>query len=185
MDIREEELYGDIVQWLDRYLRENIPDKDFVIVVDSHNEYLCDSISKVINFHIQENIRGKYRGALPNDYISWYIKVDIYGLVGISGKLKIILVEIKSSEVTLEHVAQLIGYTRIVKPELAILISPKGVSQSLYRLLVQYKRLDILEYVDRANRKRKINIVKWNINKKDIEYISHLPTQLHIDIKML
>jgi len=180
MKIREEELYGDIVQWLDKYLRENIPGSDFIKVVDSHSEYLCDSIYKIM-----KDVSQRYKEALPKDYISWMIKVDIYGLIGIKDKLKIILVEVKSSEVTLEHIAQLIGYAKIVKPDLAVMITPEGVSGPLFSLLVGYGRLDLLEYVDRGNRPGKIHIVKWNINKKDIEHMWFLPTRLDLDIKSI
>jgi len=170
MTIREEQLYSDIVLWLERYLKENAADAEFIKVVDSHNRFLCNSIKSIFN-HIPKELRRKYGRFLPSDYVSWYIKVDIFGIVGIYNALRTIIVEVKSGEITIDHVAQLIGYVKVVKPELAILISPMGISKYLERLLVQHKRLDLLEYEDRIGKKRKIHIVKWNVNKRDIEYI--------------
>ena len=87
----------------------------------------------------------------------------------------------------MDHLAQLIGYVMVVKPEIAFLISSSGLSKQLNMLLINYKRLDLLKYKDRNNRDRKIIIGHWDVERKDLLPVvqSELPWLNEISILIL
>lgn len=155
----EIEMYPDIVKWLQSRLDQNIGKHASKIqVLDTHN-------SDLSNFIIQLN----YQKFFP-EFTTFQIRQDITGFIEYKDKVELVFVECKNTPLTLINLSQLIGYSCIALPIHALLISPQGMGTSLYRLLKTYKRLDALEF--RPN--RKIQIVKWDINKQDADYTNSI-----------
>lgn len=174
--IKEKDLYPQISEWLSNTLKEHFKNADYIEVFDSHNDYLSNILSRFLQK------MSRYRRLVPNDFIAWQIKVDIFGMVIVNDYFKMIVVEVKSHQLKLEDLAQLIGYVKVIKPEVALLISPMGLSKDLTDLLLAHKRFDILEYDDRHGKKRKIHILKWIIDKNDIDYGMIIPKDPLSDI---
>ena len=173
MVVPEKELYDGIALWLQNYIENNIRGVGEVRIKDTHGEYLSDVIAKMLREFRSDELE-RIKKFIPDDYVAWYIKVDIFGMAEIEGVLKFIVVEVKSNTLTLDHLAQLIGYVKVVKPELAILISPRGVSDNLTKLF-EHGRLDLLDYTDKCGKSKRIHILKWNIPRRDIDYTARIP----------
>jgi hypothetical protein len=64
----------------------------------------------------------------------------------------------------------MIGYCRVVQPEHAFLISPKGISGSLYSLINTYERKDVLNYLQHESEiQRSIVIAGWGPQSKSLD----------------
>lgn len=174
--IREEDLYPDIACWLETRLRESVRnvDIDFVKAFDSHNRYLSDIMFEVFNKQLSEDLVQRYRKLLPEDYMSWTIKVDVFGVALFDSKLCLAIVEVKTHNLSIDDLSQIIGYTKIVKPEISILLSLGTLSESLSNLFIKYNRYDVLGYNDRRGGTRKIHILRWDLSKKDVNYLSYI-----------
>jgi len=97
--------------------------------------------------------------------------IDLVGMVEQKGKCSLTFVEVKYGQLNLRDVSQLLGYSKIVKPEFAFLISPKGLSRPLSQLLKYFNRLDILEYKPNYY----IRIARWDSSRKAILMNSVIP----------
>lgn len=122
---------------------------------------------------------------LPPDWPSWDIYVDIVGFVLDNRVTKLVFVECKNIPITLSHLSQLIGYSRVALPEHAIIVSPYGLSPSLKSLLVTFRRTDVLQYEqERGKFPKSIVIARWDaqgqcldassIISSDINYLGRL-----------
>ena len=75
--------------------------------------------------------------------------------------------ECKNTNLTLAHLSQILGYSRVTRPLYSFLISPTGPSQALKSLLLDYQRRDILEYHwPKGKRPRKIIVAQWDMPTK-------------------
>jgi len=92
------------------------------------------------------------------DYSTYKIKVDLLGLVERNGQYELIFIEVKDGDLNFSHLAQLLVYSKLVRPAQAILISPQGLSTHLNDIVNKYHRLDMLEYIPN----RKIQLSKWD-----------------------
>jgi hypothetical protein len=72
--------------------------------------------------------------------------------------LHLAIVEVKTHAINLRDLSQVTGYAKVVLPDFAFIISPKGWSESLHRLIRDFGRVDVLEYAP----KRKVIVAKWN-----------------------
>lgn len=71
---------------------------------------------------------------------------------------------VKNTKLTLAHLSQLLGYSRIARPLYSFLISPVGFSRSLVSLLQEYHRHDVLEYHSEAGKlPRQLIIAEWEM----------------------
>jgi hypothetical protein len=86
-----------------------------------------------------------------------------------------VFIEVKNSTLNLKDLSQLIGYSKIVKPIGAFLISPNGLGKHLNQLLIDFKRLDILEY----QQNHLIRIGKWDIERNSILAADFIPSITH------
>jgi hypothetical protein len=87
------------------------------------------------------------------------IRVDVVGSASDPrGRPLLFLVEVKHTPANLSALAQLLGYCRIVQPEAAWLLSPKGWSISLAKLVRDFGRADLLEFAPG----KKITVSKWD-----------------------
>jgi len=159
MYLSEIEMYPDIINWLRNRLNGEFGKKAHRIqVLDTHD-------SDLKNFIIQLN----YQKFFP-EFTTYQIRQDITGFIEFSDRVDLVFVECKNSYLSLIHLSQLIGYSSIALPIYSILLSPQGLGSTLKKLLFTYNRKDVLEFKP----KRKIQVVKWDFNKKDIDYMNSL-----------
>ncbi len=155
---REQDMYAAVVSWLEASLQRHYP-KATIRVFDTSQEQLTRVIQR-------ENVAQ----GLPADWVSWDIQVDITGFIITSDQTRIAFIECKNKPLTLDHLSQLLGYSRVAHPEHALLIAPQGIGTSLRSLLVTYSRRDILSYVQqRGQLERSLVIARWDEQRNDLE----------------
>jgi len=138
----EQMLYAPISIWLEKYL-QNINFKN-VKVHDTSSKYLN-------NFIMQNNLYNDF--SFCEEY---KIKPDIVGFL--HNDKKLVFVEVKIGELTLKDIGQLLGYSLVADPEIAILVSPKKPSINLIKILMS--KPSILNYAPN----KKIMIGTWTQN---------------------
>lgn len=155
MYLREIDMYPDIISWLEADLngRFGMTAKK-IQVLDTHD-------SDLRNFIMSLN----YQAFFP-EFTTYQIRQDITGFIEYTDRVELVFIECKNEPLKLIHLSQLIGYSCIALPVYSVLLSPQGIGTNLSRLLKSYKRTDVLEFRPR----RKIQVVKWDYSKKDIDY---------------
>ena len=117
-----------------------------VEVYDVHKIYLSDFFTK-----------AKFKKDFP-DYSTYKIKVDLLGLVEKDNRYKLIFIEVKDGRLNFAHLAQLLVYSKLVRPVQSILISNQGISTHLNDIINKYQRIDMLEYIPGHT----IQLAKWD-----------------------
>ena len=150
----EKDMYPDICQWLDSFLNERYK--------KAHIE-----VYELSQIPISRFLRTYNHGNFPAEWVTWNIKVDIVGFVHHSNNLTdLIFVECKNTNLTLSHLSQLIGYSRIAQPISSFLISSTGFSPTLISLLQEYHRRDVLEYHwEQGKLPRQVVVAQWDRTK--------------------
>ena len=158
----ERDMYPDVRQWLEDFLKGRFRQAE----VDVH---------ALPHTPISRFVRTYNRGSFPGEWVTWNIKVDVVGFIHHPNRpTDLVFVECKNSKLTLAHLSQLLGYSRIARPLYSFLISPVGFSRSLVSLLQEYQRRDVLEYHwETGKLPRKIIIAEWematsNLNRHTI-----------------
>lgn len=152
----EHEMYPDIIKWLKNDLTQKFEKKAKQIhAIDTHD-------SDLSNFIIQMN----YQKYFP-EFTTYKIRQDITGFIEYNDRVDLVFVECKNTALSLIHLSQLIGYSAIALPIYSILLSPKGMGTTLTKLLQTYQRQDVLEF--KPN--RKIQVIKWDFLKQDIDFM--------------
>lgn len=155
----EIEMYPEIVEWLLQSLKQKFgKSADKITVLDTHD-------SDLSNFIMQLG----YQKFFP-EFSTYKIRQDITGFIEYDNKVELVFVECKNTSLSLIHLSQLIGYSCIALPIYSILLSPQGMGQTLNKLLKDYNRLDILEF----RPKRMIQVVKWDKDKQDVDYMNSI-----------
>ncbi len=145
------ELYPGVCQWLEIFLKDRFRQAE----IDVHT---------LPHIQISHFLRTYNKGNFPTEWVTWHIKVDVVGFVHHSNKpTTMAFVECKNTTLTLAHLSQLLGYSRIAQPFYSFLISPVGFSPTLVSLLQEYQRRDVLEYQWEAGRiPRKVVVAQWD-----------------------
>lgn len=152
----EIEMYPDIILWLSKRLQEDYGKRaKKITVLDTHDSDLSNFIMKL-----------NYQMFFP-EFTTFKIRQDITGFIEYEDKVELVFVECKNAKLTLINLSQLIGYSCIALPIFSILIAPQGMGTTLNKLLTTFNRKDVLEY----RPKRKIEVLKWDKNKQDIDYM--------------
>lgn len=138
-------LYEPMQKWFGSYLQNKNPDAE-VIVHDVHKIYLSDFFTKT-----------DFRQDFP-DYSTYRIKIDLLGVIKRRKQYELVFIEVKDRALNFSHLAQLLVYSKLVRPARAILISPQGLSMHLNDIVNKYHRIDMLEYMPI----RKIQLAKWD-----------------------
>ena len=141
-------LYEPMTQWFLEYLQNKNPTSN-VEVFDVHNVYLSDFFAK-----------AKFRQDF-NDYPTYKIKVDLLGVIEKDQSYKLVFIEVKDCALNFSNLAQLLVYSKLVRPTQAILISPQGLSTHLNDIIKKYNRLDMLEYIPG----KKIELTQWDSHR--------------------
>jgi hypothetical protein len=152
-------MYPDIILWLEKQLKGKYGKKaKKITVLDTHDSDLLNFIIKL-----------KYQKFFP-EFTTYKIRQDITGFIEYEDKVDLVFVECKNGKLSLINLSQLIGYSCIALPVISILIAPQGMGTTLSKLLTSFNRTDILEF--RPN--RKIQVLKWDYNKKDIDRMNSI-----------
>lgn len=153
----EADMYPDVCYWLEDFLKQRFRRADIDVHVLAHTP-----ISRFLSTY--------NRGSFPGDWVTWNIKVDVVGFVHHANReTETVFVECKNTKLTLAHLSQLLGYSRIAHPLYAFLISPAGFSQSLAALLQTYRRYDVLAYYwESGKMARQMIVAEWDRRTGDL-----------------
>jgi hypothetical protein len=156
---KESDMYPDVCQWHEQFLRSLFPNAN----IEVHD--LSDT-------YLSQFLRTRNIGNLPSERVTWDIKVDIVGFIQHPNQMtSLSFVECKNVRLTLTHLSQLLGYSRIATPVLSLLVSPLGLSSTLASLLQVYQRLDVLEYYwERGRMSRRIMVAQWDITACNLNW---------------
>ena len=148
----ESDMYPDVRQWLEDFLKNRFRQADVNVYILPHTP-----ISRFLSTY--------NCGSFPEEWRTWNIKVDVVGFVHHSNKpTDLVFVECKNTKLTLLHLSQLLGYSRIARPLYSFLISPVGFSPTLVSLLQEYHRRDVLEYHwEPGKMPREVIIAEWEM----------------------
>ena len=148
----EMDMYPDVRQWLEDFLKDRFQQAD----VDVYDLSMIP-ISRFLSTY--------NRGSFPGEWVTWNIKVDVVGFVHQPNQpTALVFVECKNTKLTIAHLSQLLGYSRIAQPLYAFLISPVGFSSALVSLLQEYQRRDVLEYHwESGKMPRQIIVAEWDV----------------------
>ena len=141
----EAALYEPMRVWFLKYLQNKNQESD-VEVFDVHKIYLSDFFAKM-----------KFKKDFP-DYPIYNIKIDLLGVVKKGNNYQIVFIEVKDNMLNFSHLAQLLVYSKLVRPTQSILISPQGLSKHLNDIIKKYHRLDMLEYLPNS----KVQLARWD-----------------------
>ena len=154
-------MYPHIQKWLEKLLKSKIKDAETIKVYNSSRLNLTKLLTN----------RG-FQQYFSSEYLTYDIKVDITGIIIRKGKGNLVFVECKLHKITLKDFSQLLGYSVIARPLYSIILSPEGISDSLYSLIKSFGRFDILRYYEN----REIALAKWDEYKRDIDYTTMIPS---------
>jgi len=156
--LNEKEMYPVVCEWLEKYLKSKHPRAE-VRVFDTSQRSLARVISDT---GLSKN--------LPPEWQSWDIYVDVVGFVITSKSTSLALVECKLNSITLSHLSQTIGYSRVALPLYSFVVSPRGASAAIVSLLKTHRRIDVLEYQwFKDGTSRAIVVAKWDESAKTID----------------
>ncbi len=154
----EEELYEPMRIWLEQYLTDKYKGHE-IIVVDTHSERLDRALAKY-------DIVNEMANGVD-------IQIDVLGIARKKDKVKIFFIEAKKTKLTLRDLGQLWAYCKLVDPEEAFLLTSADLG-SLRKLLVSFKREDLLDFGD-GKKIKKMRVGRWDITKNAPELSSLIP----------
>lgn len=152
-------MYPDVRSWFRKTLQSKF--KNARICVE-------DTSKKVLSKWLLEKGFHNY---FP-DYQTYEVEVDVTGVIVKSDKeAHLGFVECKLGKINLRDFSQLLGYSKVALPLYSIILSPKGVSNSLNLLFNVARRNDILYY----SADRHIFITRWDGQKREIDFSTIIP----------
>lgn len=158
-------MYAEVARWLEDFLHTRNP-KAAVEAFPTPNERLYRVLA-----------RKGVQPYLTPEWQSWDVQVDVVGLVRERDTVEIALVECKITPITIAHLSQAIGYSRIVRPRWSFLISPRGLRPNLNRLLTAFNRQDILIYAEQPHQSpRSLILARWDAETQRIDWAGRIPT---------
>ena len=153
----EKDMYPDVCQWLEVFLKDRFQQAQVEVHALPHTP-------------ISRFLRTYNRGSFPGEWVTWNIKVDVVGFVHHPNlPTDLAFVECKNTKLTLAHLSQLLGYSRIARPLYSFLISSIGFSASLVSLLQHYQRRDVLEYHwEPGKMPRQVIVAQWEMTTRTL-----------------
>ncbi len=153
MAIAERDLYPSVIKWLNRFLKDRLPQGN-VQTFDTSNV----SLNRFIE---QRNLQTFFTSDI---WQTFDIHVDITSFISNTRGAGLVFVECKTNPVTLRDVSQLLGYSRVALPLVSLLISPGGISNAVLALILKYDRTDILQYRwPKSRTPQSIIVAGWNL----------------------
>lgn len=158
-------MYPAVEQWLHAYLQARYP---------RHSIRTAICSAQRLNALIRRSGIGNL---LPDEWLSWDVQVDVVGFACGNQDIAIALIECKNKPISLAHLSQIIGYCRVVKPQIGMIVSPKGISDSLKQLLITFGRSDVLIYEEHQGRTpKRVILARWNPHMNSPEAGSVIPS---------
>jgi hypothetical protein len=154
----EEELYPHVVKWLRQFLADRHR-RSKIKVFDTSRRRLS-------RFLFEKGLDQFLPGS-----DAWDVQVDITGFIQSRKAMKLAFVECKLKRPSLKDLSQLLGYSIVAEPAYSFLLSPRPASDSLFRLLEIYEKLDLLEYGEN----KRIRILRWDIRRGEVDSTCVLP----------
>jgi len=151
----ERDLYIPIANWLSSYLKDRYAGRIKAIhAEDTHSTKLCKFIE----------VKGL--SEFFPEHKCYDVQVDVTGVVLTKDKkTHLAIVEVKTGTISISSFSQILGYSKIVRPDYAFIISPKGWSISLQKLVAGFARKDILCYfLDRY-----LVVAQWDMKAKTVK----------------
>lgn len=159
-------MYPDVANWLQELLIGRFHGAT-IEVRDTHTSPLNEYI---IRHGLQKYCEG-------DQWQTYDIQVDLTAFIKSDKRKGLVFVECKIVNITLIHVSQLLGYSRVALPLSSYLISSKGIGGGIQSLITRYDRSDILEYQwVKGQSPKRIIIAKWDKNLRNIDSNSVLPS---------
>jgi hypothetical protein len=147
----EKDMYPAVCQWLSVFLRGRHRGAEIRVF---------DASRKSLARLIQET--GLFKN-LPAEWQSWDIYVDVVGFALTAKTTVLAFAECKNEAVTLSHLSQLLGYSRVALPHYSVIIAPQGASDTLRSLLVTFGRTDVLVYhTEKGKLPRSVAVARWD-----------------------
>jgi hypothetical protein len=166
LNSNESLLYTPICHWLEKLLRNRY--KRFkIIVANTSNIRLNSWLQK-------ENLLSFFPDGLCYDF-----KIDITGIILQPKRAGLYFIECKASYITIKDLCQILGYSIIASPVKALIISPKGPSTILEKLITVHGRIDILNYPLPDHKNSLIRICKWDNARNTLDYNFTIPLGCH------
>lgn len=145
----EKEMYPAVCQWLNVFLKGR--HRGAAINV-------FDASRKSLARLIQET--GFFKN-LPAEWQSWDIYVDVVGFARTSQATALAFTECKNEAITLAHLSQLLGYSRVALPHYSVLLAPQGASDALR--LLHLGRTDVLVYHSQEGKlPHSVAVARWD-----------------------
>jgi hypothetical protein len=161
----ESAMYPEVARWLENFLRSRHPNSKVEAFL-TPNERLFRVITRM-------NVE-RY---LPPEWQTWDVQSDVVGFVQHENSIDIALIECKIAQISISHLSQAIGYSRIVRPRWSFLISPQGINPNLLRLLNTFNRQDVLVYAEAEHRTpRSLILARWDAASQQIDWSSVVPS---------
>ena len=157
---KEFELYEPMRAWLQQYL-ENKYKGAKVTTIDSH--------ARTLDTYLEQfGIIDRYPQSVGLD-----IQIDVLGIIINKGKPNIAIIEAKKTQLNLHDLGQLWAYCKLCEPIEAFLLSSAGLG-SLNKVLNNLNRQDLLDFGSGKTIK-KMQVGKWDVNAKSIDYKTLIP----------
>ncbi len=136
--MQERELYRRVCDWLAGFLRHKCR---------SAAVYVEDTSSS----SVAELLRRHQLTTYVPYWVTLEVPADVTGAAVLTGRqhrtlLRLATVEVKLNAINLRDLSQAIGYAKVLQPRYAFIVSPKGWTENLQRLVRDYRRSDVLEY---------------------------------------
>jgi hypothetical protein len=162
-------MYPDVIDWL----RTKLIDRYWGSQVD-----VRDTHSVVLNQYIVRNgLQGFFDS---NIWQTYEIQVDVTAFVRHRGRGSLVFVECKNTDITLQNLSQLLGYSRVALPIHSYLLSSTGIGSAVRTLILTYDRTDVLEYHwQRGQHPRSLVLGEFDRISKQMEMSSVLPRGLN------
>ncbi len=154
--MRKSDLRPSIAEWLHQYLSQRYRQAEIIVEETPRRSIasflvansLISYFPEVLNHRIMVDVCG---AAMP--------KNDRHEAAYLA------IASIKVKTISLPELCTFLGCAAIVRPSYAFIVSPKGWSDSVQRLVHNFRRMDILEY----GKGKQIVVAKWNIARASIQ----------------
>ena len=161
----ESDMYPDVLHWLERFLADRLPSCS-VEVRDTHASPLNQIVAR----------EGLHDYFGDDVWQTFEIRVDVTAFLMCKQTPALVFVECKTAPISLRHVSQVLGYSRVALPLLSYLISSAGIGDAVKALILRYERTDVLEYDwPPGALPRTLIIGRWDKTAKHIDASSILP----------
>ena len=156
--MKEEDLYEPMRLWLEQYVKDRYKGYH-VDAIDSHAERL-------------DRVLSRYN-AVVESAVGIDIQIDVLAIAKRSKEVKLFFIEAKKAELTLRDLGQLWAYCKLIDPEEAFLLSPKGLG-SLDKIINSFKREDLLDF-GTGRIIKKMRVGRWDMSSNGVEMFHLYP----------